>query len=300
MTDTDAFLKPVTLYSDPFLGNNNKLVLSEVVDYHGKPHKTNTRHSCVEVMDAVQKEFDPWFGIEQEYMLIESKSYPGSHPFGWPVNGFPAVIPKRYPSFCGIGANVVYGRDVCEAHYRACLYAGVNISGTNAEGIPSQWEYQVGPSSGICVSDDLWMSRYILLRVAEDFNIGVSFDPKPISNWIGSSCHTNVSTIQTRTKGSGIKAIEEAMAKMSMKHKEHLEAYDPKQGKDNERRLKEALVAPSLTEFSFGVADRTVSVRIPRNVAEDGFGYFEDRRPSSNCDPYSLCERIVRTICLNQ
>ena len=251
-------------------------------------------------MDTVRKEFYPWFGIEQEYLLIEPKSYPGSHPFGWPVNGFPAKVPNHYPSYCGIGANNVYGRNVAEAHYRACLYAGINISGTNSEGMLSQWEYQVGPSSAISLSDDLWMSRYILIRVAEDLNIGVTFDPKPIDNWVGSSCHTNVSTIQTRTKGSAMKAIEEAMKKMSLKHKEHLEAYDPKQGKDNERRLKEAIAAPSLTAFSYGIADRTVSVRIPKDVAEDGFGYFEDRRPSSNCDPYSVCERIIKTICLNQ
>ena len=47
------------------------------------------------------------------------------------------------PYYCGVGANKVYGRDVVEAHYRACLYAGINISGTNAEVMPAQWEYQV-------------------------------------------------------------------------------------------------------------------------------------------------------------
>ena len=42
------------------------------------------------------------------------------------------------PYYCGVGANKVYGREVMEAHYRACLYAGVKISGTNAEVMPAQ------------------------------------------------------------------------------------------------------------------------------------------------------------------
>jgi len=42
------------------------------------------------------------------------------------------------PYYCGVGADKVYGRDIVEAHYRACLYAGINISGENAEVMPAQ------------------------------------------------------------------------------------------------------------------------------------------------------------------
>ena len=80
-----------------------------------------------------------------------------------------------------MGANKVYGRDIVEAHYRACLYAGVNISGTNAEVMPAQWEFQVGPCEGITMGDDLWVARFLLHRVAEEFGIIVTMDPKPMS-----------------------------------------------------------------------------------------------------------------------
>ena len=80
-----------------------------------------------------------------------------------------------------MGANKVYGRDIVEAHYRACLYAGVNISGTNAEVMPAQWEFQVGPCEGITMGDDLWVARFLLHRVAEEFGVIVTMDPKPMS-----------------------------------------------------------------------------------------------------------------------
>ena len=42
------------------------------------------------------------------------------------------------PYYCAVGADKILGRGVVEAHYRACLYAGVKISGTNAEVMPAQ------------------------------------------------------------------------------------------------------------------------------------------------------------------
>lgn len=290
-SNSDMYLHPVAIFRDPFRRDPNKLVLCEVFKYNKKPAETNQRKTCNEVMEQA-KDKKPWFGIEQEYTLLDTDG----HPFGWPKNGFPG---PQGPYYCGVGANKVYGRDIIEAHYRACLYAGVKIAGCNAEVMPAQWEFQVGPCEGIDMGDHLWIGRYLLHRVAEDFGVVVTLDPKPIEgDWNGAGAHCNYSTLQMREDG-GIKYIEDAIEKLSKHHVRHIKAYDPKEGKDNERRLTGFHETSSIHDFSAGIANRGASIRIPRQVAEEKKGYLEDRRPSSNCDPYAVTEVIVRTTCFD-
>jgi len=291
--NSDIMLHPMAMYNDPFRpGKNNKLVICEIYTHDDKPTATNHRKSCAEVMTRAASQH-PWFGMEQEYTLLDQDQ----HPFGWPKNGFPG---PQGPYYCGVGADKVYGRDVIEAHYRVCLNAGVTICGENAEVMPAQWEFQVGPVEGIAMGDELWMARYLLHRVAEDFGVLVTFDPKVMQgDWNGAGAHTNFSTDATRA-ANGITAIEQAVEKLSRNHVRHIKAYDPNEGKDNERRLTGKHETSSIHDFSSGVANRGCSIRIPRQCAIDKCGYLEDRRPSSNCDPYSVTEVLVRTICLDE
>lgn len=99
---------------------------------------------------------------------------------------------------------------------------------------------------------------------------------------------------------NGIEEIKKAIEKLSKRHEKHIKAYDPREGKDNARRLTGACETSSIHDFSSGVANRYVSIRIPRGVAEANKGYLEDRRPSSNCDPYSVTNALIRTCVLNE
>ncbi|KAK9892579.1 hypothetical protein WA026_020960 [Henosepilachna vigintioctopunctata] len=283
------YLQPVAIYKDPFLRGKNLLVLCVGLNEDKTPTECNKRQTCLEALERA-KHTKPWFGLEQEYILLGLDK----RPFGWPLNGFPSSEIRH----CGVGTDAVCGRDIADAHYLACLYAGIKICGTNAEAMLSQWEYQIGPCEGISIGDEVWMSRYILLRIAEDFGALVSFDPKPVEGkWFSSGAHMNFSTEAMRENG-GIKEIERAVEKLRKTHDRHMMFYDQKKGEDNLRRL---TGDPShFYQFTSGVANRYVSVRIPLHCALEKKGYLEDRRPAANCDPYSVVEEIVKTTVLNE
>ena len=229
-----------------------------------------------------------WFGLEQEFTLFNLDEVT---PLGWPKGGMPSR--PQGPYYCSVGPENNFGRQITESLYRACLYAGIEISGTNGEVMPGQQEYQVGPCVGIDAGDQLMMSRYILQRVCEDFQVYCTLHPKPIvdGDWNGAGMHTNVSTKAMREEG-GLKDIKEAIYKLGAKHAEHIAVY----GEGNELRLTGKFETASVDEFCYGVANRGASIRIGRDTEAEGKGYFEDRRPSSNADPYVVCGKIFDTI----
>jgi len=290
--NSDMKLKPVRLFKDPFRGGKNKLVLCETIKNDGQPDGSNHRTSCAEAMEKI-KHLKPWFGLEQEYTMMDVDDWP----HGWPKpRGYPLA---QGPYYCAVGAGKVFGRHILEAHYRACLYCEMGIGGINYEVMPGQAEFQIGPVEGVDAADQLWMARYILERIAEEYDVVITFDPKPVDgDWNGAGCHCNFSTEPMRQQG-GKEEIWKAISRLEKRHHEHIKAYDPSGGVDNARRLTGLHETASIEKFSAGVADRTASIRIPRMVEDKGYGFLEDRRPSSNCDPYAVTDIIVRTTYLD-
>jgi glutamine synthetase len=276
-------LRPVFSCPDPIRGGANVLVLAEVLLTDYSPHPSNTRALLVEVAEKYAGQ-ESLFGIEQEYTLFR-----GSRPLGFPEHtGYPG---PQGPYYCGVGADDIYGRPLVEAHLDACLTAGLSLSGINAEVMPGQWEFQVGPLGPVEVADQLWVARWLLHRLGEDLDVSVTFDPKPVrGDWNGAGCHTNFSTKAMREGYDAVIAAAEALGKNA---DEHVAAY----GHGIEDRLTGSHETAHYSEFTYGVSDRGASVRIPWQVAADGRGYIEDRRPNANMDPYLVTKLIVSTCC---
>jgi glutamine synthetase len=283
--NSDCVLIPVFICPDVFRDESTDiLVMCEVRDTEFKPHTTNKRQECARIASKFTPQ-EGWFGIEQEYSLMKN-----GRPLGFPETGYPEAQGQYY---CSVGAENTFGRDIAEEHMRFCLRAGLDITGINAEVMPGQWEFQIGGPGvdAISVSDQLWVARWMLYRVAEKHGVAVSLDPKPMKgDWNGAGCHTNFSTKSMRESYAAIIEAAEALGDAANLH---IQNY----GYDIESRLTGEHETCAYTEFRYGVSDRGASIRIPWQCAREQRGYLEDRRPNSNCDPYVVTGLILNTVC---
>jgi glutamine synthetase len=295
--NSEILLNPVAYYPNPFFPNHQSyLVMCDTyreVDGIFVPTENNHRKQAAENFKA-KPELLPWFGIEQEYFIMAPR---GTRYSDTPV-AFHTADPNTEPVeqgdyYCGVGNRTIQMRKLAEKHYEYCLSAGLKISGINAEVAPDQWEFQVGPCLGVSAGDELWVARYILHKLSEEFNVNICIKPKPLPNpWNGSGLHTNFSTEETRAE-NGLDAIHVYIERLSGKHAEHIAVYG-----DNSERLNGRCETSDINTFSFAAGSRGASIRIPKTVLKDKRGYFEDRRPASDADPYQVISIIYKTSCL--
>ena len=287
--NSELKLKPVAIYYNPFSNHhalaNSFLVLCETLDKNDKPLPTNTRAEAAKLFETYQVKLEkPWFGIEQEYFIMGGKFQ----------NTFNGITQGQY--YCSVGSKNAIYREIAEEHMNLCLKAGLKVSGINAEVAPCQWEYQIGPCVGIDAGDQMWISRWLMERLSEKYNVFINWEPKPFPGINGSGCHTNYSTQKMREDG-GLNVIYSAIEKLRLKHKEHMEVY----GKDNDKRMSGEYETASYDVFSFNPlksVDRGASIRVGYDTIKEGKGYFEDRRPASNMDPYLVTAKIAETTIL--
>jgi glutamine synthetase len=280
---SDCMLKPVAVFADS-TKKNGALVMCEVMMPDGKtPHRTNGRATILDDPDA-------WFGFEQEYFL-----YKDGVPLGFPTRG--GYPPPQGKYYTGVGYDAVgsIAREIVDAHLDLCLDAGINHEGINAEVAKGQWEFQIFGKGSKKAADQMWIARYLLMRLCEKYGVDVNFHCKPLGpdvDWNGSGMHSNFSTKHMREVG-GKEYFEALMAAFDKHKNEHIAVYGP----DNHLRLTGLHETQSIDKFNYGVANRGASVRVPHSFVNNGYrGYLEDRRPNSQGDPYKIASRILQTI----
>lgn len=292
--DHYVYLKPQTFYPDPFRGGRNILVLCGTFVYREAsdmllPHATNNRLPCKRVMDlAVASQ--PTFSVDQEYTITNPAT-------SWIVSCSVGSVPVQgAPSFCGTGGGVVSGREVSESFLMACLHAGLKISAASALACRGQWAYHLGPCDGISMADELWVSRYILLRTAEIHRLNVTFEPEPVpsNNLQSLGCPIEFSTSETRTPETGMEAIATHVEALKENHVRHVVAY----GKGSLQRLSvphQDALRQRCREFSSGYGNKNTSIMIPHLTRMKRCGHYIDQRPASNMDPYLVTALLVST-----
>ncbi|GAB3964664.1 glutamine synthetase beta-grasp domain-containing protein [Spirosoma terrae] len=282
---SDCLLKPVFVCSDP-QRKNGYLVMCEVLNADGTPHETNGRATIQD------DDNDFWFGFEQEYFLWDESI---DKPLGFPAEGFPKR--GQGPYYCSVGAKNAYGRYIVEEHLDACLDAGLNVEGINAEVATGQWEFQIFAKGAKEAGDQIWVARYILERIGEKYGISINWHCKPLgdTDWNGSGMHANFSNTTLRTAGS--KEVYDKICEGFGKTPEIIKACIDVYGADNQMRLTGKHETQSIDQFSYGVSDRGASIRIPIATVERGWkGWLEDRRPNSAADPYKVAAIIIKTV----
>jgi len=278
---SDCTLKPDALYPDG-ARTDSVLVMCEVMMPDGKtPHSTNKRATILDDPGA-------WFGFEQEYFF-----YKDGRPLGFPTEGYPA---PQGPYYTGVGYKNVgsVARELVDKHLDLCLHAGINHEGINAEVAKGQWEFQIFGKGSKTAADQMWMARYLMMRLCEPYGVDIEWHCKPLgdTDWNGSGMHCNFSTEYMRTVGG--KDYFEAMMKAFEKNiMDHIAVYGP----DNDKRLTGKHETAPWNKFSYGLADRGASVRVPHSFVNNGYkGYLEDRRPNSMGDPYQIASQVLKTI----
>jgi glutamine synthetase len=277
---SDCLLKPVAIYPDPQRANGF-LVMTEVLKADGTAHESNHRAQ----IDDDDNDF--WFGFEQEYFIMDKET---QLPLGFPIGGYPGPQGMYY---CSVGGRHTHGRDFVEEHADLCIEAGLNFEGINQEVASGQWEFQLFAEGAKQAGDEIWIARYLLDRLTEQYGWYIEYHPKPVKgDWNGSGMHANFSNTTLRTCGSQ-ETYEKICEAFRPETVTHIDVY----GAHNDQRLTGLHETASIHDFSYGVSDRGASIRIPIITVEQGWkGWLEDRRPASNADPYKVAGRIIKTV----
>lgn len=290
--NTECLLYPIALFDDPF-NNSTDTCKYMLVLCNNSYIINNTEYGIHKYMfsylDKITKRLQEetyMFGFEQEFFMIDIKT---GLPLG--IECFNEIIQGDY--YCGNGSYNIKQRQYINDTQDKLIKAGVNLTGFNYEVAPGQAEFQVCDYE-IDSLYQLLILRFILIRNAENYNIHISFDNviSNSNNINNTGCHINISNAKMRGN-NGIKYIMECIDKLGNKTPNVKSKFNEIFGEGNTERLNGILETSKWNIYSYGYGTRHTSIRIPNQVVKDGNGYFEDRRPGGNMNPFNYVYHLL-------
>ena len=288
---TECLLYPLAIYDDPFNINTDTKTYMLVLcnnTYIIDDHEFNV-HCQMENLDLIKNKLDSetyLLGFEQEFFMINPNT---SRPFGVTE---PQSI-KQGPYYCGTGIFNSYQRPFLQDTREKLLDAGIELTGFNYEVAPSQAEFQVC-DYGIEAAYQLLILRYILERNGELFNIHISFSNVVYryDNINNSGCHVNISNLNMRND-NGIEEIINKINELGDKTPTNEIDFNFIFGNNNTERLTGQLETSNWKIFDWGIGTRHSSIRVPVLTNKEHKGYFEDRRPGANVNPFNYLYHLL-------
>jgi glutamine synthetase len=273
MESSEVVLKPVMVYMPKAGSDLYNYVLCALRSHAGGTVVGDVFEPLSAEKRAVLK--DVRVAFEQEFFVFD-----GVQPYK--MGDWTHV--EQGPFYCSVGvAGNGFIEPLVREVFERAVTIGIGATGYNLEVAPAQGEIQVdGPAfKAAC---DLVMLRYLLWDTLGRHGLQPNFEPKPLGpHRNGSGLHTNISTDKTMSSG-GFDIVKRLMSDLSDAHV----AWMPLLGEGNAARLTGLHETSTMDSFSWAVGSRGSSVRIPYSTARDGFGYFEDRRPAANANPFQI------------
>lgn len=283
--NTECILLPAFLMSNPLKKDTDNLIYMDVycINKYKLGNEVYYVNPKMEIYNKLLKELDNneyIFGIEQEFFILNKET-------GLPPGLESLADIKQGKYYCGNGINNINTRKFILDTQEKLSNSDINVTGFNYEVAPGQAEFQLC-SVGMIALWYLIALRYILIRNAENYNYIISFDNiiyKGDKQYYNTGCHINISNVNTSGK-DGIKYIMEHIEKLESKAPKTDSEFNEIFGEGSTNRLNGTLETSKWDVFSWGYGTRNTSIRIPNQVANDKRGYFEDRRPGGNVNPF--------------
>ncbi len=318
---TECELVPLAVYSDPFRDVEHDIIVwcqTRAISLSMSGVATSPLDGWLDKTVAMFKTeevrmLETMFGFEQEFFMMQPNT---GMPYGFvpslatscPVtlllnyltfhfrNKYMPVNGPQGPYYCGVGVNRSTCTEYIEKALSYCRQMGIQLSGFNYEVAPGQAEFQVF-GSGIKACHDLVMLRYVLHRLGTEFNIIPNFASVVIKGgkFNNSGCHTNFSTKLMRQPG-GLKYITSIIKSMDTKPCDDPDEFENIFGHNVCQRLTGHLETSPWWLYTYGIGTRHTSIRIPVHVYGNKCGYFEDRRPGANVNPYRIAKWLINQV----